>query len=147
MSHYLPEGLPAPAPSRDGLDAPYWEGTLSEQLIIQKCNSCKTWLWGPEWICHQCLSFDIGWEQTSSEGIIYSWERIWHPVHPAFKEENLPFIVVLVELPQADNVRMVGNLLGDPKQEIVIGSKVKAVFEKHEDAKSPYALVQWELDQ
>ena len=140
MSHYLPEGLPAPAPSRDGLDAPYWEGTLSEQLIIQKCNSCKTWLWGPEWICHQCLSFDIGWEQTSSEGIIYSWERIWHPVHPAF-------IVVLVELPQADNVRMVGNLLGDPKQEIVIGSKVKAVFEKHEDAKNPYALVQWELDQ
>ena len=146
MSHYLPEGLPAPAPSRDGLDAPYWEGTLAGQLVIQKCNSCKTWLWGPEWICHQCHSFDIGWEQTSPEGVIYSWERVWHPVHPAFKTENVPFIIVLVELPEAGNVRMVGNLLGDPEQEIKIGSKVKAVFEKHEEAKNPYALVQWEVN-
>ncbi|PCJ14916.1 MAG: DNA-binding protein [Gammaproteobacteria bacterium] len=144
MSHYLPAGLPAPMASPDGLDAPFWEGALANRLIIQKCNDCKSWLWGPEWICHGCLSFDIGWQETDPEGIIYSWERIWHPVHPTFKKEHLPYIVVLVELPQAGNVRLVGNLLGDPKQTVEIGSKVQAVFEQHDTEDKPYALIQWQ---
>ena len=38
---------------------------------------------------------------------------------------------------------MVGNLLGDPQQEVVIGSKVEAVFEDHNDADPPFTLVQW----
>lgn len=146
MSHYLPAGLPAPMASPDGLDAPFWEGAMADRLIIQKCNDCNLWLWGPEWICHNCLSFDIGWQETRPEGIIYSWERIWHPVHPSFKKEDLPYIIVLVELPEADNVRLVGNLLGDPNQTVKIGAKVKAVFEKHNSDDNPYALVQWVID-
>ena len=73
---------------------------------------------------------------------IYSWERIWHPVHPALGAA-VPYVVVLVELPGADDVRMVGNLLGDPEEEIVIGSAVEAVFEHHPDGDPPFTLVQW----
>ena len=40
---------------------------------------------------------------------------------------------------------MIGNLLGDPLQEIVIGAAVTAVFEPHDDADPPYTLVQWRL--
>ena len=36
---YLPEGLPAPMPSRDGLDTPYWEGLKNNQLVVQRCTS------------------------------------------------------------------------------------------------------------
>jgi hypothetical protein len=53
--------------------------------------------------------------------------------------------VVLVELPDADNVRMVGNLLGDPLQDIPIGAEVEAVFERHDEGEAPFALVQWRL--
>src|SRR5262249_35470034 len=84
-AHYLPSGLPAPGPEPDGLDAPYWEGTRQSELRIQHCRSCRTWLWGPEWICHHCLSFDIEWQRVDARGLIYSWERAWHPVHPALK--------------------------------------------------------------
>jgi uncharacterized OB-fold protein len=52
---------------------------------------------------------------------------------------------VLVELPDAGNVRMLGNLLGDPGQDVPIGAEVEAVFEPHDDAKSPFTLVQWRL--
>ena len=141
---YLPEGLPAPAPSPDGLDKPYWEGVSVNKLIVQRCKACKTFQWGPEWVCHKCHSFDIGWEEVAQTGIIYSWERAWHPVHPALKDHG-PYIVVLVELPQAGNIRMIGNLLGDPKQDIKIGSKVEAVFEHHTGSKMPYTLVQWRV--
>ncbi|MBV1930531.1 MAG: OB-fold domain-containing protein [Porticoccaceae bacterium] len=142
---YLPEGLPSPMPSRDGLDTVYWQGLEENKLMIQRCNGCQNWQWGPEWICHACHSFDLGWAEVKGEGVIYSWERAWHPVHPALQEHG-PYIVVLVELPEAGNIRMVGNLLGDPEQDIVIGSPVTVVFEHHPDAKVPFTLAQWQLN-
>jgi uncharacterized OB-fold protein len=141
-AHYLPPGLPAPVPEPDGLDAPYWQGTRQNELRIQRCRDCRTWLWGPEWICHQCLSFNLEWQPVEGRGLIYSWERAWHPVHPALKGHP-PYIVVLVELPEAGHVRMLGNLLGDPHQEVRIGAAVEAVFEPHDEAKLPYTLVHW----
>jgi uncharacterized OB-fold protein len=48
-----------------------------------------------------------------------------------------------VELPDAGSVRMIGNLLGDPTQEVPIGAPVEAVFEPHDDATPPFTLVQW----
>ena len=140
--HYLPPGLPAPVPEPDGLDAPYWQGTRQNELRIQRCRDCRTWLWGPECICHHCLSFDLEWQRVEGRGLIYSWERAWHPVHPALKGHP-PYIVALVELPEAGHVRMLGNLLGDPHQEVRIGAAVEAVFEPHDEAKAPYTLVHW----
>ena len=137
---YLPEGLPAPSAAPDGLSQPYWDGTRQERLRIQKCRGCGAWQWGPEWICHRCHSFDLGWEEVSGRGRIYSYQRPHHPVHPALAGHG-PYVVVLVELPEHGNVRMVGNLLGDPKQEVRIGSAVEAVFEHHTE----FTLVQWKL--
>jgi uncharacterized OB-fold protein len=79
---------------------------------------------------------------VEGRGQIYSWERAWHPVHPALKDAG-PYVVVLVELPHAGGIRMIGNLLGDPHQEVRIGAAVEAVFEHHETGPTPYTLVQW----
>jgi uncharacterized OB-fold protein len=141
---YLRPGLPAPRPMSDGLDAQFWEGLRNEQLLLQRCNNCNGWQWGPEFCCHRCRSFDLRYEETPAEGVIYSHERVWHPVHPALVEQG-PYVVVLVELPQADGVRIVGNLLGDPRQALVIGAAVRGVFEHHPDAEPPHTLLQWEV--
>jgi uncharacterized OB-fold protein len=93
-------------------------------------------------MCHRCLGFDLQWEAVEPRGRIYSWERAWHPVHPALRGRG-PYIVVLVELPHAGGIRMVGNLLGDPQQEVTIGAAVEAVFEPHDEAAPPFTLVQW----
>jgi uncharacterized OB-fold protein len=111
---------------------------------VQRCRVCGTWQWGPEWVCHACLSFDVGWETVDARGTIYSWERVWHPVHLALKDAG-PYLVVLVELPHAGRVRMIGNLLGDPHQSVRIGGPVEAVFEHHDAAQPPYTLVQWRV--
>ena len=141
---YLPAGLPAPTTAPDGLADAYWQGTREGKLRIQKCRSCNAWQWGPEWICHQCHSFDLAWEDIGGDGLIYSYQRPHHPVHPALALHG-PYIIVLVALPGYGDVRMVGNLLGDPRQAVTIGTKVTAVFEAHDDAIPPYTLVQWQL--
>jgi uncharacterized protein len=135
----LPEGLPAPQSTRDGLDKEFWDAAKRHQLVVQRCNDCATFQFGPEWICHHCRSSNVGWERVSGHGRVYSWERVWHPVHPALRDA-CPYMVVLVELPDAGNVRMVGNLVGDPREELTIGTTVEVVFEDHEQG---FTLVQW----
>lgn len=141
---YLPPGLPIPIAESDGLSAPFWNGLHEGRLMVQRCQHCKTWQFGPEWLCHQCLQFDPGWQEVEARGRIYSWERVWHASHDALNGSP-PYLAVLVELPDAGNVRIVGNLLGDPLQDVVIGAEVVGVFEHHPRANPPFSLLQWQL--
>lgn len=141
---YLPDGLPIPVLEPDGLSAPFWNGLRADRLLLQRCNACRRFQWGPEWICHACLSFDLGWEQADPVGEIFSWTRVWHPTHEALKAHG-PYLVVVVELPACDRVRILGNLLGDPLQAVRVGARVHGVFEQHDDAQPPFALLQWTL--
>jgi uncharacterized OB-fold protein len=140
--YYLPQGLPIPVPEPDGLSKPYWEGLRENRLLVQRCEKCQSWQFGPEWICHKCHSFDPAWAEIEPWGRIFSWERVWHPSHTALKQHGA-YLAVLVELPQAGEVRMIGNLLGDPMQDVVIGTEVEGVFEHHCDADRPYSLLHW----
>jgi len=139
---YLPRGLPIPVPEVDGLSAPFWNGLKDSRVMVQHCCVCGTWQHGPEWICHGCHALDPAWDEVVPRGRIFSWERVWHPVHPCLKGSE-PYVVVLVELPGAGGVRMLGNLLGDPMQKVHIGAEVEGVFEHHRDASPPYTLLQW----
>src|SRR5919106_766412 len=127
---YLPAGLPSPRPSSDGVDAGYWEATRRHELALQRCAGCGLWQWEPEWLCRRCGASPLEWQAVSGRGRIFTWERVWHPVHPAL-ECACPYIVVVVELPDAESLRMIGNLLGDPLQDVQIGAPVEAVFEDH----------------
>ena len=141
---YLPPGLPAPVTESDRLDLPYWEGTRQGVLKVQRCGACNTWQWGPEWLCHHCRSWDMRW--VAVEGRAASGPGRAAGIRCIRRcKDHGPYIAVLVELPHAGNVRMLGNLLGDPQQEVTIGAAVEAVFEPHDDAPAPYTLVQWRI--
>jgi uncharacterized OB-fold protein len=139
---YLPAGLPIPVSESDGLSAPYWEGLRQGRLLVQRCRHCQVWQFGPEWICHRCHSFDVDWTEIDPKGRIFSWERVWHPSHAALKSHG-PYLVVIVELPQAGGVRMIGNLLGDPEQAVEIGAEVEGIFEHHQLGSPQFSLLQW----
>jgi len=47
---------------------------------------------------------------------------------------------VLVEVPAAGNVRLIGNLLGPADQPVRVGERVTGVYEDHEEG---FTLLQW----
>ena len=143
-STYLPAGLPIPVAEPDGLSAPYWKGLRQGRLLVQHCTHCHTWQFGPEWICHHCHAFDPEWTEVEPLGRIFSWERVWHPSHAALRQHG-SYLAVLVEIPHAGGVRMVGNLLGDPMQDVMIGAEVEGVFEHHLASDPAYSLLQWRV--
>jgi len=138
---YLPEGMPAPAASRDGLDGEFYAAAKRHELMVQRCAKCGTFQFPAEWICHKCHAFDPAWHRVSGRGRIYSWERVWHPAHPALKNA-CPYLVVVVELEGAGGVRMVGNLLGDAMQDVQFDAEVEAIFEDHP---AGHTLIQWRV--
>jgi uncharacterized protein len=141
----LPE-TEVPAPESSGLDQAFWEGLTASHLVLQWCPLCEDWRWGPEWICHQCHSFDLEWREVvgpngqTPRGKIFSWERVWHPADARYGE-TVPYVVVLVELEAAPKVRLLGNLINPPEGPIPIGATVSAVFEHHRE----FSLLQWSL--
>ena len=141
---YLPSGLPIPVPEPSGLSKPFWDGLRNETIMVQRNARTGVYQFPPQWICHDTQTFDVEWVATEPKGLIYSWTRVWHPVHPAMKTA-CPYIVVVVELPKAGCVRMLGNLLGDPRQTVQIGAPVEAVFEHHKDADPSFTLLQWRV--
>ncbi|WP_241666343.1 OB-fold domain-containing protein [Mycobacterium marseillense] len=82
----------------------------------------------------------MAWVPVAPRGVVFAWERVWHPVMPALADFG-PYLVVVVELADADGLRLLGNLLGDPLQDVAIGLPVEGVFEDHDE----FTLVQWKV--
>src|SRR5207245_2832997 len=86
----------------------------------------------------------LEWVEVEPRGRIFSWERVWHPSHAALRQHG-PYLAVLVELPDAGDVRMVENLLGDPMQAVAIGGEGEGGFAHHRGSDPPYSLLQWRV--
>ena len=137
---YLPSGLPAPAPDRDGVDAEFWEAARRHQLARSTLPRLRH-LPGARRVGLPSLPLarpGVGGDGPG-RGSVFSWIRVHHAAHPALRQA-LPYLVVLVELADTDGVRMIGNLLGPADQEVAIGDAVEAVFETTRH----YTLVQWQ---
>lgn len=137
---YFPEPFVTPMPLPSGMDLPHHEGLRDHRLVLPRCESCDTWTWPPDVICWNCHTFGLGWTEVEPRGRIYSWTRVWHAARPELTS-SLPYIVVLVELPHASHVRLIGNLLGPGDQEVRCGTSVTGVFE--DSPTGEFTLLQW----
>jgi uncharacterized OB-fold protein len=141
----LPQVLGVPVPLPTGLDRPFHDGLAAHELVLQRCT-CGTWQWPPEVICHRCRGFDPGWARVEPAGVVYSWTRVWHPAREELATA-VPYVVVVVELPAAGGIRLVGNLLLDDAAtaEIEVGAAVRGTFADQRAGDRRYTLLQWQL--
>lgn len=114
-------------PRPDGLDAPFWEALQHDQLVLQRCQDCRAWIWAPQWCCPECLTLEPGWEAVEPRGRVFTWTRTWQPFTPELAD-HVPFLTVVVELPHAGGRRLLGLLDGDQDRDPAIGAEVTGVF-------------------
>jgi uncharacterized OB-fold protein len=131
---YLPADLPRILPGRD--DAPWWDALRRHELVVQRCAACGAWRHPPGPVCAACHSTAVRWERVGGRGRVFSWTVIHHAVHPSLAD-RVPYNVVLVELPDAGNVRLVTNLVDVAPGDVRVGLEVEVVFEDVEDATLP----------
>jgi uncharacterized OB-fold protein len=130
-------------PRRDGVDGPFWDGLAAGELTLQQCPGCGTWWWSPVWRCGECGSWDLDWKVVPPRGRIFSWIRTFQPFAPEMAQV-VPYVTLLVELPDAGLRRLAGLLVG-PEDGLEIGSAVEGVIQQPSTLTNQHAVLRWKL--
>lgn len=127
---------PKPVPDAD--TRPFWDAASQQRLVVQRCGSCRRWIWQPKPLCPFCATADPQWVEVSGDAAVVSWTVIHPPVLPAWADDT-PFTVLLVELDEG--MRMVGRLVAADPSALSIGAPV--VLRWREEAGVNFPLPAW----
>jgi uncharacterized OB-fold protein len=116
-----------PLPEITDQTKPFWEATLKDKLVMQKCTQCGTANFPPKPWCVECGSRDIPWTQVGPGGTVYSFtiSRSVAMNWPGW-EDQLPVITCLVDVD--DGARMYAQIVDCPPEKIFVGMRVEARF-------------------
>lgn len=128
-----------------GADDPFWDALEQGDFVAPRCAGCNEWMWPAHYRCGKCGSWELKWQSIEQSGILYTWTRN-HAVGELLKErrEDLPYVTVLVELPQAGAIRISGALEGS-EDGLSIGSKLTGRIRPGDAKSKGYATMVWSL--
>ena len=129
-----------PLPVRDELSQQYWDGALRHEVVIQRCDRCGTYIHPPRVACRACQGRALSPTVVPATGSVYSFTITHTPFVPGYEDE-VPFVIVLVDLDVQPGVRIETILRECPHDEVVIGMPVRLVFEDVAEGFSlPFAI-------
>ena len=113
-------------PKVNKVDQPFWEGAANSKFLLQKCRTCGKVQFFPRVACVDCFG-ELDWIESKGTGNIHSFTLVRVPRNPAFKDE-VPIYYINVILDEG--VIVESKLVGEKKEKIKLGDKVKVVFEQ-----------------
>lgn len=138
MTVAVAEAYPA-GPTADGRDLAYWEALNAGQLVVQRCGACGAWLPGNRTMCSHCHGFEVSWQPVAATGRVFTWCRTHYPYMSELAELH-PYVSVVVELPEAGGVRVLG-LLDPGSAAVEIGDEVLGTIVEPPDSQWP--VLRW----
>jgi hypothetical protein len=123
-----PPARPRPAP--DDTSGPFWEAAAAHVLTVARCSRCRAFSIPVDVACPHCQSTDPAFvfEPVSGAGSVRSWTTVRQSFLPGF-DDDLPFVLVDVELDEQADLRMIGRLLDGPDGPLHLGDRVTVAFE------------------
>jgi uncharacterized OB-fold protein len=123
-----PAARPVPVP--DDTSAPFWEAAAAHVLTVARCARCRAFTIPVDVVCPHCHSTDPGFvfEPVTGRGSLRSWTVVRQSFLPGF-DDDVPFVLVDVELDDQADLRMIGRLLDGPDVPLHLGDRVTAAFE------------------
>ncbi|MEU1521864.1 OB-fold domain-containing protein [Nocardia rhamnosiphila] len=119
-----------PLPVPDARSAPYWAATARHELAIARCARCDRFEIPPGSVCSHCGTTDpaFRFEPVSGRGVVRSWTVVRRASLLGFADE-VPYLLVDVELAEQAGLRMIGRLLDGPDTALHEGIAVRVSFE------------------
>jgi uncharacterized protein len=123
-----PGARPVPVP--DDRSAPFWTAAAAHVLTVARCSRCRRYTHPPDVVCPHCGSPDPAFvfEPVSGQGAVRSWTVVRQSFLPGF-DDDLPFVLVDVELVEQADLRLIGRLLDGPAAPLALGAAVRVAFE------------------
>jgi uncharacterized protein len=111
--------------------AEWWDATRERRFLLQRCERCGHVQHYPRSLCTQCGSDELGWQDASGEGTVYSYTVVHRPpvaVPPA------PYVVALVRL--AEGPLALTNIVECDPDEVRCDLPVSLAWEPLEDGRN-----------
>ncbi|MQY24150.1 Zn-ribbon domain-containing OB-fold protein [Nocardia macrotermitis] len=119
-----------PLPVPDETSAEYWAAAARHEPVIPRCARCDAYSLPPEAICRHCgsTSPEFRFDRVSGDGVIRSWTTVHRATLTGFADQ-VPYLLVDVELAEQPDLRMIGRLLDGPNNGVHQGDSVRIAFE------------------
>lgn len=104
----------------------YWQAAARHELRILRCRACRFFIHQPRDTCPSCGATELDAERVSGRGTIYTYTIAHHGAAGI----AVPFALVLVELEEQKDLRVLANLVGCPLDEIRVRMPVEVTFEE-----------------
>lgn len=113
-------------PSPTSESKAFWIGGQRGELLISRCRSCGRFFHPPAPACWRCRSTDVAPQKVSGRATVAAYTVNRQPWVPGF---DPPYVVAMVELVEAPDVRLVTNIVDIPVEDVRIGLEVEVFFE------------------
>lgn len=132
----------------NGAEAQYWQALLEGRLELPRCAECERWHWPAVWRCAECGSWKHDWVNLPMQGKIFTWTRCWHRFG-GLENFDLPFVILVVELPAANGARLLGLLKSgsDVEASPRIGASVHGRVSQIEFHDETIPTIYWSMDE
>lgn len=129
-----------------GADGAYWSGLAEGRFKLCRCAECATWMWPAHHRCGACGAWDQEWVEVEPRGRVFAWTRTWYGFdRTRERAADLPYVVVLAEIPAAGGARVLGVLDGDDAG-LKIGAAVTGRILSASPKSKGYPSISWALD-
>jgi len=105
--------------------AGFFEAAAEGRLVYRACLDCGRGLHPPTDHCPYCGGWNTAWKAASGRGRLRSWTAVMHQIHPDYPA---PYTLVVVEIEENPDVRLMGRLDGAP--ELQDGMPMQVWFEQ-----------------
>jgi uncharacterized OB-fold protein len=127
-------------------DDEYWRALEDGEFKLPRCASCHAWTWPAHFRCGHCGSWEFEWTALEPKGRIFTWTRTQYAFDRVLeRRDDVPYVTLVVELPQADGARVMGVLKG-PEAGLKIGAAVRGTILPPSEKTKWYPSIVWELE-
>ena len=114
----------------DAHTQPFWDAAKDHRLVAAKCAADGTVVMPPTGYCPKCRGTEMEWVDLSGRATLYTYTVVRHAVIPAVTQ-TLPYVIGIVKLPDADDVKMITNIVDCDVDELKIGQELEVVWHEH----------------
>ena len=116
-----------PLPRPTELTQHFWAGAAERRLVILRCGACGFWLHPPRPICRRCRSWDVGPEEVSGRGELYTYTVTETPFHP-YWADKVPYVVAVVTLEEQPDLRLITNVVDCVEEALRVGLPLEVTY-------------------
>jgi len=103
----------------------FWTSGADGVLRLLHCRSCGRYQHPPRPVCPSCRGRDLGWEDLSGRGTVWSWTVNRYQWQPGMEP---PYLIAEVELVEQEGLRLLTNIVDCELDAVRIGLPVEVCF-------------------